>query len=70
MRELIGNLSNERLEQEIGALYWRAFEDAPGVVLRETGVLGELWAEFDRRIEAGEIEREPWTGSEEILGER
>ncbi len=49
-------LSNTQLELQISGLYWSAFQDRPGVRLREFGVLAELWAEFDARIVAGTID--------------
>lgn len=46
---MIDNMSDERLDQEIEAVYlWWAHE-RPGVTPRETGYLGDLWAEFDKR---------------------
>lgn len=54
----VKSLSNGRLEQEIAALYWEAYRAAPGTHLKEEGVLGALWEEFDRRLAAGGISSE------------
>lgn len=53
MKWRIETLSNRRLESEIAAFYWEGSKMSPGVHLQETGVLGDLWAEFDRRVEEG-----------------
>ena len=45
------------LEAEISRYYWSTHLTTPrGVprgVLKEVGILGELWAEFDRRVAEG-----------------
>lgn len=62
MKTTIENLSNESLEQNIANIYWNAAKEAPGVTLKESGNLGLLWEEFDRRFDAREIERDSdWT---------
>lgn len=53
MKWRIETLSNRRLESEIAAYYWAAHKTVPGVTPKEVGILGELWAEFDRRVEEG-----------------
>lgn len=53
MKWRIETLSNRRLESEIANVYYMAAEEAPGVTPRETGILGALWAEFDRRVADG-----------------
>ena len=49
-------LSLERLEAEISRFYWEAAALVPGVSVVESGLLAELWLEFDRRVEAGVVE--------------
>lgn len=46
-------LSNRMLEAEISRYYWTAHLTVPGVTPKEVGILGDLWAEFDRRVEEG-----------------
>lgn len=53
MKWRIETLSNRRLEAEISRYYWSAYETVPGVTPKEVGILGELWAEFDRRVADG-----------------
>lgn len=66
MKTTIENLSNERLEAEISNIYWTAAKQAPGVTLKETGNLGLLWEEFDRRYSAREIDKDTeWTPRQE-----
>lgn len=55
MKQTIAGLSNERLESEIAAIYYRGQREAPGVPIQETGLLSELWAEFEERLKAGTI---------------
>lgn len=55
MKTTIKNLSSERLEAEISALYYEGESRSPGVRLQETGLLGMLWEEFDERFAAGKI---------------
>lgn len=50
--------STEKLEDEIAAVYQEAHRVKPGVRVREAGILAVLWAEFDRRAEAGLISDE------------
>lgn len=64
MQTTIANLSGERLEQEIAAIYYRGAREAPGVQIREAGLLADLWAEFDYRLEEGLIDPDPLTGNE------
>lgn len=64
MKETIQKLSNERLEQEIANLYWTAHELSPRTTLKETGLLADLWSEFDNRLAAGIIDANPLTGME------
>lgn len=66
MKTTISNFSNERLESEIANIYYAAAKEAPGVALRETGNLGLLWDEFDRRFDAREIDQDTeWTPRQE-----
>lgn len=59
LRREIRNLSNEMLDQELAGYYWRAHHDLGGKILNpDTGVLGQLWEEFDGRVESGAIEIE------------
>lgn len=53
MKWKIEDLSNRRLEAEISAYYWAAHKAVPGVMPKEAGVLGMLWAEFDARVSDG-----------------
>lgn len=53
MKWRIQTFSNRMLEAEISGFYWYAHKNAPGVTPKEVGILGELWAEFDRRVEEG-----------------
>lgn len=53
MKWRIETLSNRRLETEIAAVYWQGHQIAPGVTPKEVGLLGDLWAEFDRRVADG-----------------
>lgn len=53
MKWRIETLSNRRLESEIAAYYWAAHKIVPGITPKEVGILGEMWAEFDRRVEEG-----------------
>lgn len=58
MKTTLSNLSGERLEAEISALYYEGESRSPGVRLQETGLLGMLWQEFDERFAAGSIDRD------------
>lgn len=58
MKWKIEKMSNRRLEAEISNVYYLAAADAPGVTPNEVGILGELWAEFDRRVEEGTMTRD------------
>lgn len=49
MQERIKQMSNEALEQEIAAIYWRGYQSVPKVYPMEKGVLALLWDEFDYR---------------------
>lgn len=51
-------ISNQRLEHEIAMYYLDYHRLAPGVTPKETGILGTMWNEFDRRAEAGTIDDE------------
>lgn len=53
MKWRIETFSNRRLEAEISRYYWSAYETVPGVTPKEVGILGDLWAEFDRRVAGG-----------------
>lgn len=64
MKETIQKLSNERLESEIANIYWAAHEVSPGKRLQETGLLADLWNEFDVRLASGTIDANPLTGME------
>lgn len=64
MKETIQKLSNERLESEIANIYWSAHEVSPGKRLMETGLLADLWSEFDSRLALGAIDANPLTGME------
>lgn len=66
MKTTIAGFSNERLESEISAIYWRAAKEAPGIRLRETGNLALLWEEFEERLAEGTIPDDTeWTEKEE-----
>lgn len=56
MRDTISRLSSEMLEQQIAKVYWETHRDLPGVTIVETGLLADLWAEFDKRLEEGRID--------------
>ena len=58
MKTVINGLSNERLEDQIAKIYQEAHYEAPSVRVQETGLLAELWAEFDDRHAAGRIARD------------
>lgn len=66
----LSGLSNERLEQEIASCYWEAFlgSERGGVPvgLSESGLLGLLWGEFDRRFVLGLIDPDPFSGCEPV----
>lgn len=64
MKTTIKSLSSERLEQEIAKIYWLAATENPPIHPVETGLLAELWSEFDYRIGEGLIDQDPDTGSE------
>lgn len=64
MKETIQKLSNERLESEIANIYWEAHEVYPGKPVEETGLLADLWSEFDSRLALGTIDANPLTGRE------
>lgn len=51
-------ISNQRLEHEIAMYYMDFTKRAPGVTPQETGILGMMWAEFDKRAKAGTIDDE------------
>lgn len=53
MKWRIETLSNRMLEAEISRYYWQAHQVLPGRTPPEVGILGDLWAEFDRRVEEG-----------------
>ena len=53
MKWRIETMSNRMLEAEISRYYWSAYETVPGVTPKGVGILGDLWAEFDRRVEEG-----------------
>lgn len=63
LRDHIVALSNHRLEAELSAFYWAQARETrmAGLPagsfpqLREENLLGALWEEFDRRVEAGLI---------------
>ena len=55
MKTTIGNLSNERLEDQIARIYQEGHRVAPGVRVQEIGMLADLWSEFDHRWENGKI---------------
>lgn len=58
MKTTIGNLSNERLEDQIARIYQEGHRVAPGVHVQEIGMLADLWSEFDDRFAAGTIDRD------------
>lgn len=60
MKETIKGLSHERLDQEIANLYWEGHRVTPGTQLQETGLLGDLWAEFDARVKNEELILDEW----------
>lgn len=67
MKTTIANLSNERLEQEIANVYYRAHWENPKLYMydgAEGSLLRQLWDEFDERFETGTIDRDPLTGNE------
>lgn len=53
MKWRIETLSNRMLEAEISRYYWTAHLTTPRDTPKEVGILGDLWAEFDRRVEEG-----------------
>lgn len=53
---VIEGKSLEKLEDEIAAIYQEAHRVNPYVKVQETGILADLWAEFDRRSAAGEVD--------------
>lgn len=65
MKTVVAGFSNELLEQEIAKIYWSQFLVArakflvsgvwPVLGVRESGLLGVLWDEFDSRFVAGLI---------------
>lgn len=48
--EQIRNLSDEELDGEIAYIYRWFAKAAPGVTVKEHGVLKKLWREFDIRV--------------------
>lgn len=53
----MGNaMTLEEVEDEISSIYHWFAQEAPGVVVREEGLLAELWAVADRLIREGEID--------------
>lgn len=66
MKTTVKILSNERLESEISAVYYRFAKEAPGVTPREEGLLGLMWEEFDSRYQEGLIANDTdWTERQE-----
>lgn len=55
MRWRIEQLSNHRLEDEIARIYQAAEGEVPGIKLKETGVLSQLWEEVDDRLRRGDL---------------
>lgn len=57
MKQTIAGFTNEKLEQEIANCYVSAHREAPGVRVNEEKhpFLGDLWNEFEIRIERGTI---------------
>lgn len=52
------NISNQNLEHQIAMIYVDAARRYPGLKVKETGILADMWTEFDRRAEAGTIDDE------------
>lgn len=55
MKDVISNLSNERLEQEIAAIYLTVHQDGKVVEETEGSFLNLYWNEFEERLAAGAI---------------
>lgn len=60
MKTTIANLSAERLEAEISAVYFAAHQEAPGVTVNEEKhpYLRLLWDDFEQRLAEGTIDPE------------
>lgn len=54
-KEEIQALSNERLEDSIAAYYWELYQAGKWMVKPKSRVLDALWAEFDWRMEHGDL---------------
>lgn len=78
MTSVFNGLSSERLEQEIARAYWewseyvRSHYFRTGVGLsptvNEVGLMAEMWAEFDARMEAETISADTdWTEDDDDL---
>lgn len=52
------NISNQNLEHQIAMVYVDAAKWYPGQKVEEAGILADMWAEFDKRSEAGTIDDE------------
>lgn len=57
MRQVFERYSNEKLEDAIASIYQEAHENHPGVRVNEEKhpFLGDLWDEFEARLEIGVI---------------
>ena len=52
------NISNQNLEHQIAMVYVDAAKMYPGLRVKETGILAQMWAEFDLRAAEGTIDDE------------
>lgn len=52
---LIARMSNERLEQNIAALYYEYHTGGNSYPVWSEGLLGLYWHEFDKRVDQGTI---------------